>query len=166
MLYVLLVFFFFFFCFFFLMIRRPPRSTLFPYTTLFRVGDVSLTAETCVHGTSVATRSGPGAASLADLHCTARWLTNFHRETTRGHAEAMDWVAQELCGRLASEYTRLFGPLPAETRLFDAALESVNGGTGELPIVWQHTDLGPWSVYRDGAHVSVIQWESARRGPA
>src|SRR5207344_3512232 len=27
---------FFFFCFFFLMIRRPPRSTLFPYTTLFR----------------------------------------------------------------------------------------------------------------------------------
>src|SRR5256885_6097098 len=39
-----LSFFFFFFClfllffffFFFLMIRRPPRSTLFPYTTLFR----------------------------------------------------------------------------------------------------------------------------------
>src|SRR6202051_4153805 len=27
----------FFYCFFFfLMIRRPPRSTLFPYTTLFR----------------------------------------------------------------------------------------------------------------------------------
>src|SRR5437899_13084485 len=29
-------FFFFAFFFFFLMIRRPPRSTLFPYTTLFR----------------------------------------------------------------------------------------------------------------------------------
>src|SRR5712675_3594088 len=28
--------FFFFVFFFFLMIRRPPRSTLFPYTTLFR----------------------------------------------------------------------------------------------------------------------------------
>src|SRR5258708_19013367 len=27
-----------FFIFFFLMIRRPPRSTLFPYTTLFRSG--------------------------------------------------------------------------------------------------------------------------------
>src|SRR2546423_14371859 len=49
MLYILwsfVIFFFFvflfFFCtpvclfFFFLMIRRPPRSTLFPYTTLFR----------------------------------------------------------------------------------------------------------------------------------
>src|SRR5206468_5960212 len=30
-----LIFFFFYF-FFFLTIRRPPRSTLFPYTTLFR----------------------------------------------------------------------------------------------------------------------------------
>src|SRR5438132_12418442 len=32
------VFYFFplFYLFFFLMIRRPPRSTLFPYTTLFR----------------------------------------------------------------------------------------------------------------------------------
>src|SRR3712207_8423932 len=31
------------FAFFFLMIRRPPRSTLFPYTTLFR----SCLAPTC-----------------------------------------------------------------------------------------------------------------------
>src|SRR2546430_13602644 len=29
------------FFFFFLMIRRPPRSTLFPYTTLFRSGPVN-----------------------------------------------------------------------------------------------------------------------------
>src|SRR6266581_7045502 len=29
-------FYLWFFFFFFLMIRRPPRSTLFPYTTLFR----------------------------------------------------------------------------------------------------------------------------------
>src|SRR6266576_6104602 len=34
---------FYFFFFFFLMIRRPPRSTLFPYTTLFR----SLRAPVC-----------------------------------------------------------------------------------------------------------------------
>src|SRR5690349_24496028 len=35
-----------FFFFFFLMIRRPPRSTLFPYTTLFR--SVSFHAQ--IHG--------------------------------------------------------------------------------------------------------------------
>src|SRR3712207_7047588 len=29
------------------MIRRPPRSTLFPYTTLFRSRDVSSKAEYC-----------------------------------------------------------------------------------------------------------------------
>src|SRR6266498_566817 len=32
----LVFYYFLFFFFFFLMIRRPPRSTLFPYTTLFR----------------------------------------------------------------------------------------------------------------------------------
>src|SRR5215467_10606940 len=36
--------FFFCFFFFFLMIRRPPRSTLFPYTTLFRSWWVSAEA--------------------------------------------------------------------------------------------------------------------------
>src|SRR5260370_41809924 len=40
--------------FFFLMIRRPPRSTLFPYTTLFRsplglLRDVSLPADPRPH---------------------------------------------------------------------------------------------------------------------
>src|SRR5216683_616902 len=35
-----LIHFFSSFFFFFLMIRRPPRSTLFPYTTLFRSRDV------------------------------------------------------------------------------------------------------------------------------
>src|ERR1043166_10085395 len=35
------VFFFFLSFFFFLMIRRPPRSTLFPYTTLFRSGTLA-----------------------------------------------------------------------------------------------------------------------------
>src|SRR5438552_17626502 len=36
MLFLFFSFVFLFFFFFFLMIRRPPRSTLFPYTTLFR----------------------------------------------------------------------------------------------------------------------------------
>src|SRR5256885_9378051 len=39
--------------FFFLMIRRPPRSTLFPYTTLFRSQDFNRTMEIFCHGTSL-----------------------------------------------------------------------------------------------------------------
>src|SRR5438093_6191539 len=31
------------------MIRRPPRSTLFPYTTLFRSGDVRSVILACFH---------------------------------------------------------------------------------------------------------------------
>src|SRR6266496_5634918 len=41
---------FWFIFFFFLMIRRPPRSTLFPYTTLFR------SRPRCGHGASCTSR--------------------------------------------------------------------------------------------------------------
>src|SRR5438034_7825875 len=61
--------FFFFFLFFFLMIRRPPRSTLFPYTTLFRSlrqklewVDVAIVCEDFV----MQMRAG-GASSRADI---------------------------------------------------------------------------------------------------
>src|SRR5258705_13487702 len=37
------------FFFFFLMIRRPPRSTLFPYTTLFRSHPASNTSHRDLH---------------------------------------------------------------------------------------------------------------------
>src|SRR6266511_4068487 len=38
-----------FFFFFFLMIRRPPRSTLFPYTTLFRSPEPALSESAGPH---------------------------------------------------------------------------------------------------------------------
>src|SRR6266536_6007751 len=45
--------FFHFLFFFFLMIRRPPRSTLFPYTTLFRSPSCapsgSRSCRSCIH---------------------------------------------------------------------------------------------------------------------
>src|SRR2546429_5092569 len=47
------------FLFFFLMIRRPPRSTLFPYTTLFR----SQTADSGVTNNWM----GPVGAHASDL---------------------------------------------------------------------------------------------------
>src|SRR5450432_615982 len=47
--------FLFVFLFFFLMIRRPPRSTLFPYTTLFRSTSIEWPRSTTGHR---ATQSG------------------------------------------------------------------------------------------------------------
>src|SRR5260221_6628404 len=58
------------FVFFFLMIRRPPRSTLFPYTTLFR----SRTRATADHGHCVR-RAGGGAMGVhADVGTPRRPL--------------------------------------------------------------------------------------------
>src|SRR5256885_6941633 len=48
------------FFFFFLMIRRPPRSTLFPYTTLFR--------------------SIPSLTRTATVSASARWLMSQRAE--------------------------------------------------------------------------------------
>src|SRR3989337_3191921 len=48
--------------FFFLMIRRPPRSTLFPYTTLFR------SLQRRAHG--IPCRDGPGGGEGRDRKST------------------------------------------------------------------------------------------------
>src|SRR5256885_12284258 len=65
-----------FFFFFFLMIRRPPRSTLFPYTTLFR----SLPA-----GRSAPARRQRRAAAFCALHwrCWARTAAPGRRRPDR-----------------------------------------------------------------------------------
>src|SRR2546427_7610753 len=49
--------------FFFLMIRRPPRSTLFPYTTLFRSTPLRQKVES--HRTSCLTFESPRLVSAA-----------------------------------------------------------------------------------------------------
>src|SRR2546430_13117605 len=56
-----------FFLFFFLMIRRPPRSTLFPYTTLFRSGWPGATSRCAARSRRRRPRPGsPRSASPRD----------------------------------------------------------------------------------------------------
>src|SRR2546426_12652464 len=62
--------------FFFLMIRRPPRSTLFPYTTLFRSRVV-----TC--------RSAPGDAHAGRVS-RAGAPQSGHSPLTIGHGDETD----------------------------------------------------------------------------
>src|SRR5206468_12678062 len=57
-------FYFFFFC---LLIRRPPRSTLFPYTTLFR------SPTSTMRGTLRSTCS-PSASTVAAISFSAEFL--------------------------------------------------------------------------------------------
>src|SRR2546422_8308490 len=52
--------------FFFLMIRRPPRSTLFPYTTLFRsLRDVKQVFKTTAGQAFIFTATGTGGWEAA-----------------------------------------------------------------------------------------------------
>src|SRR6266536_5310108 len=64
---------FFCFFFFFLMIRRPPRSTLFPYTTLFRsLAECRPGRSGCSSGTGSWSRSEEHTSELqsrVDLVC-------------------------------------------------------------------------------------------------
>src|SRR3712207_7902522 len=73
-------------CFFFLMIRRPPRSTLFPYTTLFRsaartasllrmcmsysfvAGTAASAAHRCRMSAGLRYRPDPGSAVRSEEH--------------------------------------------------------------------------------------------------
>src|SRR5256884_7078653 len=57
------------FFFFFLMIRRPPRSTLFPYTTLFRSPYVKdAFHEYLVHGNKAAVNRDLAGTKMAALY--------------------------------------------------------------------------------------------------
>src|SRR3989441_5605589 len=58
------------------MIRRPPRSTLFPYTTLFRsnastTAVIAASGACTIAGNTVTMTSGTGACSL-----TANWAAD------------------------------------------------------------------------------------------
>src|SRR5258708_29320798 len=68
--------------FFFLMIRRPPRSTLFPYTTLFR-------SETSRPGTRPAVvMASTASSSSSSAVCTGgELLDDAVEEIGRAHVE-------------------------------------------------------------------------------
>src|SRR2546428_8836486 len=65
---------FLFSLFFFLMIRRPPRSTLFPYTTLFR--------SLALFAVSAASRAFCSSVSNCSRNCSASRL-RLDRKSTR-----------------------------------------------------------------------------------
>src|SRR3712207_8482107 len=83
--------------FFFLMIRRPPRSTLFPYTTLFR-SDVVVSMR--LHALVLGLKHGRPVVACDPIAGGAK---------VTSQAAALDWPlvvpAEELTARRSEEHT-------------------------------------------------------------
>src|SRR2546430_11316829 len=93
--------------FFFLMIRRPPRSTLFPYTTLFR------SSRSLFHyGCREALSSDPLRLAAAER---ARWLDRKSTRLNSSHSQ-ISYAVFCLKKKIQSGYVRSICSLPGPPR--------------------------------------------------
>src|SRR5690242_20829334 len=85
------------------MLRRPPRSTLFPYTTLFRSGRETFVDHSCGHDIHMASWVGTAKTLVAlkdQWHGTLMFIAQPAEEEVAG-AKAM--IADGLFTRFRSE---------------------------------------------------------------
>src|SRR3712207_7651843 len=96
--------------FFFLMIRRPPRSTLFPYTTLFRsrVGADHLLVHRLDDGNARAHRStgDDGRSPLLDPSVTGSRITGVGTARSEEHTSELQSRQYLVCRLLLEKKTR------------------------------------------------------------
>ena len=103
------LFFIFLLLFFFLMIRRPPRSTLFPYTTLFRSAIAEKVADKCYRPTTkllldlVRRHEGNFRVSFA---ITGTVLDQFEKFRSEEHTSELQSLTNLVC-RLLLEKKKL-----------------------------------------------------------
>src|SRR3989449_5383082 len=76
------------------MIRRPPRSTLFPYTTLFRSQDLLATFDALEHDTAV--RAVAFFSGKPENFIAGADIEEFVRLTTASEAERLSAEGQEI----------------------------------------------------------------------
>ena len=95
-----LIVFYYFVGFFFLMIRRPPRSTLFPYTTLFRSGGATIVEKTIDIVTAIGTATNVTAYIPADAYATKEDYENYKAIALAAQATANQAIllAQQAVG--------------------------------------------------------------------
>src|SRR5262247_2367951 len=138
--------------FFLLMIRRPPRSTLFPYTTLFRSARALVAVIERVRGTrepfldalrrtKILTRGPKPAAALREWNVPV-WLTAPEPNTWREVLGALDSKASEFALAGVHVAVQEYGESNAELL---AGLEARGARVTRVPVYqWAlPDDLGP-----------------------
>src|SRR2546430_13419764 len=98
------------------MIRRPPRSTLFPYTTLFRSIGVIVSESACVSGTVGWYCCVPSSANVLRLQCEAvtKALAPFQRDRKR-HTSELQSQSNLVCRLLLEKKKKQLIATPAAT---------------------------------------------------
>src|SRR5476649_2987846 len=106
---ILFNFFFFiyfaFIFFFFLMIRRPPRSTLFPYTTLFRSPARSKSWQWFARLTSLPARRSEEHTSELQSHSDLVCRLLLEKKKKKTHYKTKTKKKKEKSPRTLSKYT-------------------------------------------------------------
>src|SRR2546427_4512199 len=99
--------------FFFLMIRRPPRSTLFPYTTLFRSLLASTKSPSCVTEVLRTMLPPPGIAQLWNFSVLG---SKRDRKSTRLNSSHSQISYAVFCLKKKKTHERLFmsGDIPEQ----------------------------------------------------
>src|SRR5215217_5392412 len=115
--------FYFFVFFFFLMIRRPPRSTLFPYTTLFRSAAPARSAdrEPRAGGAGCAppmraTRAAPARPKVRTRAHRGRHARPAGRPGTRRHVSGVEATGRRRAEAGRAGTANVSGRLPAPRR--------------------------------------------------
>src|SRR3712207_6285817 len=129
------------------MIRRPPRSTLFPYTTLFRSREV-LTGDTLFKG-SVGGVRAPGSTTFDDLKASIMdVLMKLPPETVvrPGHTEPTT---------IGEEW---------EQNAFIRLWRGLDDEGDERCTVWdEEAVLVLWAPDYDGGHKAWVRWTESGR---
>src|SRR3712207_7253215 len=81
------------FFFFFLMIRRPPRSTLFPYTTLFR--SIGVTREHDVVGLQVPVHDSGAMREFESARCLCHDLEHLSWRQSRSEEHTSELQSRQ-----------------------------------------------------------------------
>src|SRR5256884_3781189 len=95
------------------MIRRPPRSTLFPYTTLFRSAPVAVGDDleltilgrlvTCVVPTTVRVRVRDGTTCYTPIHINCRGIAGWRKGHRHQLGGAVGWHGNRLGSDLQTD---------------------------------------------------------------
>src|SRR2546430_6026908 len=99
------------------MIRRPPRSTLFPYTTLFRSDDTA--------GLEHAKNRGDEFGAIFQPEADA---------VVRAHAEILMQAGSQPAGLCPQSFVRILGVTPENSRFSCVLFRGCRKGRGQVHV--------------------------------